>query len=94
MVRNPRLDINPARSHAIHDLPKVFSRCVAAAQDRQFTLMKIGVVECQVAIEQSDKHELAAVFHITKRGLHGLLVTRAIKDRRGQLAAQQFLKLW
>jgi len=94
MVRNPRLDINPARSHAIHDLPEVFARRVAAAQHRQFTLMKIGVVERHVAIEHSDQHELATVFHIIKTCLHGLLVTRAIKHRRGQAAIQKLLKLW
>ena len=62
---------------------------VAAGEEGEFAAVKIGIVECDVALEEADENDAAAGGWIFEGGHHGLGIASGVEDGCGKLMVRK-----
>src|SRR5207245_3968608 len=91
LMRDPWARIQLAFFKELDNARELAARGVAGAEEGQLAAVEVGVVEGNVALEQADEDQPAAVGDIREGALHRLAASGGVEDGRGQVAASDGL---
>jgi len=89
---NPGCEINLTGFQSINNPAKISRGGVATAQQGEFTAMKLGIIEGNIALKEADKQQASSMSGIGKGGVHGLRIPGGVKNSRGEIIPKQFVQ--